>query len=42
MSAHDPVHPDWIDMGGLQEGQFSYRYMLADSNPHPALEIVRL
>jgi restriction system protein len=40
ISSQDPGHPNWIDIGGLQEGQFSYRYMLADSNPRPTVEIV--
>ena len=41
LSAQDPGHANWIDMGGLEEGLFSYRYMMADSNPHPMIEIVR-
>ena len=29
-------------MGRLREGLFSYRYMMADSNPHPTIERVKL
>ena len=42
ISPQDPGHPNWVDTGGLQEGQFSYRYMLADSNPHPTVEVVKI
>jgi hypothetical protein len=42
ISSKDPGHPNWIDTGGLYEGQFSYRFMLADSNPKPVVEKVRL
>ena len=42
MAVEDPGHPNWIQMGDLSEGLFSYRYMLADSNPKPEIEIVRI
>jgi hypothetical protein len=42
LSAEDPSHPNWIQMGKLHEGLYSYRYMVADSNPKPAIEIVTL
>jgi hypothetical protein len=42
LSAEDPGHPNWIQMGKLYEGLYSYRYMVADSNPKPAIEIVTL
>lgn len=42
LSPEDPGRPNWIQTGGLTEGLFSYRYMLADSNPHPAVRVVRL
>lgn len=38
----DPGHPNWIQMGKLYEGLYSYRYMVADSNPKPTIEIVNL
>jgi hypothetical protein len=42
LSAEDPGHPNWIQMGALHEGLYSYRYMLADSNPKPAIDIVTI
>ncbi len=42
ISPEDPGHPNWIQMGSLYEGLFSYRYMLADSNPHPTVRIVEV
>lgn len=42
LSAEDPGHPNWIQMGGLQEGLFSYRYMLADANPKADVQVVQL
>lgn len=42
LSAEDPGHPNWIQMGKLREGLYSYRYMVADSNPKPSIEIVML
>ena len=29
-------------MGALREGLYSYRYMLADSNPKPTIEVVTI
>lgn len=42
ISAEDPGQPNWIQTGGLYEGLFSYRFMLADSNPKPAMKIVQI
>jgi hypothetical protein len=42
LSAEDPGHPNWIQMGRLHEGLYSYRYMVADSNPKPSIEIVNV
>jgi hypothetical protein len=42
LSPDDPGYPNWIQMGKLREGLFSYRYMLADSNPKPLVEVVTL
>lgn len=42
ISAEHPGHPNWIQTGGLYTGLFSYRYMLADSNPKPKVEKVKL
>lgn len=42
ISADDPGHPNWIQTGGLYDGLFSYRYMLADSNPKPLVEKVKI
>ena len=42
LSPEDPGHPNWIQMGNLYEGLFSYRYMLADANPKPTIEVVRI
>lgn len=42
LSQEDPGHVNWIQMGRLREGLFSYRYMMADSNPHPTIERVKL
>ncbi len=42
ISAEDPGHPNWIQTGGLYEGLFSYRFMLADANPKPAIEKVQI
>jgi len=39
VSPDDPGHPNWIQMGGLREGLFCYRYMLADSNPKPMVGV---
>lgn len=42
LSAEDPGQPNWIQMGDLREGLFSYRYMLADANPKPDVQVVKL
>lgn len=42
VSAEDPGQSNWIQTGGLRQGLFSYRYMLADANPKPAIEVVRI
>jgi len=42
LSPGDPGNPNWIQMGGPHEGLFSYRYMLADSNPKPHVQVVEL
>jgi hypothetical protein len=42
LSAEDPGHPNWIQMGDLHEGLFSYRYMLSDANPKPDVQVVKL
>ena len=42
LSAEDPGHPNWIQMGALREGLYSYRYMVADSNPKPTIEVVTI
>ena len=42
VSAEDPERPNWIQMGKLHEGLFSYRWMVADSNPKPDVEVVRI
>ena len=41
ISAEDPGHPNWIQTGGLHEGLFSYRYMVANDNPRPSVRVVR-
>lgn len=41
ISPEDPGHPNWIQTGGLHEGLFSYRYMVANENPKPAVRVVR-
>jgi hypothetical protein len=40
LSPEDPGRANWIQMGALYEGLYSYRYMLADSNPKPTIEVV--
>jgi hypothetical protein len=42
LSAEDPNHPNWIQMGALREGLYSYRYIMADSNPKPTVRVVNL
>jgi hypothetical protein len=42
MSPGDPDRPNWIDMGGILEGLFSYRYILVGSNPKPSVESVHI
>ena len=42
LSPDDPGRPNWIQMDGLRQGLFSYRYMLADSNPRPTVEVIPL
>ena len=42
IAAEDPGRPNWIQTGGLYEGLFSYRYMVANENPKPAVRVVRL
>jgi hypothetical protein len=34
--------PNWSQTGGLHQGLYSYRYMLADANPKPSIELVRI
>jgi hypothetical protein len=42
ISSEDPGRPNWIQMGRLREGLFSYRWMVADSNPKPDVELVKI
>ena len=42
LSPEDPGKANWIQMGSLYEGLFSYRFMLADSNPKPTVEVVKI
>lgn len=42
ISGADPGKPNWIQTGGLSEGLFSYRFMLADSNARPMVEMVQI